>query len=246
MEVMDELTWMQFTGNNVIVVARRVVILMLAFKLIEIFFDEKIAKAYGHILNMCMYTFLICIFYVGFKKIDGALENLSISAGFTFIFGVMQIVDNVLSALQVYIKPHNFKKRASIKREKNNFTKFHSNLQTIYLDAKPGYVQDTTVELVKEVREYTCNNTFKDIDSVICWRNKEESLLSKTVPTLMQSKGFRKINEGTDVQIILNYYEAEDLKEKIDNVLKSINTYTAELVELKKLVRNINIVDEME
>ena len=97
-KVIEELLWNDvFKSQTVLDYCKFFVILILILQIINILFDFKISNMLIHFVKVLSYGILVIMLYIYFYKDINNIDKINIFTGFTFIFSVIEITDNLFA-----------------------------------------------------------------------------------------------------------------------------------------------------
>lgn len=95
-KIIEDLCWGDiFKTRNVVDYCIGFIVLIVVLRGINILFDYKVLNIYVHVIKALVYGVLVIMLCVYFSKDVENIDKINIFTGFTFVFSVIEVTDNL-------------------------------------------------------------------------------------------------------------------------------------------------------
>lgn len=107
---MDQFKWGEIFENDVLRMVLPFCIIILVTRLIPVIYKNQRTKKYAHMTKLIAYSIMAAYIFAYYLKSGERLINISIMNGFTLLFCILEIVDNIISLFEEPIIYNDIKK----------------------------------------------------------------------------------------------------------------------------------------
>lgn len=208
----EDVHWSEVFKGSSIYISKYIVFLFVILCVCSTILYAKILKILMKIVKIIVYSLLVFMIY---KYIKENGEDLYLFTGFTFVFSVLEIMDNFSQIISLLFGENRFDKYSRIKYTKNSemiFEKYFELSNKIKTALKNGKVSGKQIaELLNFKMFYEQNrNYFLLIKKVL---NTDKDIISDNYYKIINSECYKKILD-------YKYYKGKHPRFTKDNILE--------------------------
>lgn len=238
-KIIEDLCWGDiFKTHNVVDYCIGFIVLIVVLRGINILFDYKVLNIYVHVIKALVYGVLVIMLCVYFSKDVENIDKINIFTGFTFVFSVIEVTDNLSTmVVDIFGQGHISRKikKAYKEKDENTFNIVKSILDDLYITLKPGKVSSETKKYIKQLGKIydETNFNFRSVDKIVSEDNNHEWPVNRALWDIWTDRDIQnihwKIKNETDgiisPKLTLSIDDCMRLQGKIDVVRELHVTY---------------------
>ena len=200
-KVIEEVLWRDvFKNQTVIDYCKNFIIDIVVLRVISIFFEIKITESLVHFIKAFMYGVLVIMLVAYFAKDNNNIQNINIFTGFTFLFSVIEIIDNLTSILVDWVGTDllNEKNKRTMKdKEINDFMDICMNLEQLQVLLKPGKISPQLKNAIWKLNEAKKKThfSFYNIEKIIDEEDEQSICLKNSLYDIWMDETVQRIME---------------------------------------------------
>lgn len=238
-KIIEDLCWGDiFKTHNVVDYCIGFIVLIVVLRGINILFDYKVLNIYVHVIKALVYGVLVIMLCVYFSKDVENIDKINIFTGFTFVFSVIEVTDNLSTiVVDIFGQGHISRKikKAYKEKDENTFNIVKSILDDLYITLKPGKISSEIKKYIKQLGKIydETNFNFRSVDKIVSEDNNHEWTVNRALWDIWTDRDIQnihwKIKNETDgiisPKLTLSIDDCRRLQGKIDVVRELHVTY---------------------
>lgn len=247
--------WINVFGNNVVELGVRVAVIIVLFRLISKWIKNfKQIDAMAYLIKAIMYILLAGCMIIVYPP-----NVIDIFDGFTLIFAIIEVADNLIMFIINFLSlkfAKSFTKSSKLFYDKENeeqFLKLNSELWKLKYGITAGEITETTRKRIVEINEIYQDLDFKKIELVIELFENNEPNYGKCIRDILKHKKISQIlaaeyrskqstyNRG----IYINCIDCDELKLLISKALHCEAVYETNMRKLENFNDSLQYMSEV-
>lgn len=188
----EDVQWSEVFKESLIYISKYIVFLLIILCVCSMILYAKIIKILMKIIKIIVYSTLVFMVY---KYIKENGEDLNLFTGFTFVFSVLEIMDNLCQIMTSLFGENRFNKYSKIKYTKKSemiFEKYFELSNKIKITLKNGKVSGKRIaELLNLKMFYEQNSNYFQLIKKILSNDKD--IISDNYYKIINSECYKKI-----------------------------------------------------
>ena len=241
---MDKFTWGEIFENDVLKMVLPFCIIILVTRLIPVIDKSLRTKKYTYMTKLIAYSTMATYIFAYYFKSKERLINISIMNGFTFLFCILEIVDNAISLFEEPTIHHDNKKDIYISVS-NRIRKFRYDLIQIssYIN-KGDLKEDIKCKIISMNNNiFEVKNDFEWVDdNIMKIENNNDQLFEPIIWKILNSKVFTIVESNDSKNVYIDKDSYDEFKILVNQFNNVFNHYKQISNKLNKYANLLDMI----